>query len=339
MIEFPKHMKSNFEIKKGTKKRDKPAGISEKVVKILQIYTLIAQNHYPSVKYLQEKCEVGERTIYRYIEIIGLIDPVELDKERGGYKFTHGDRIKKLMLSEDDFLLLLTMGGTIDHLGHTFKDSFRNFMERVLNITSQKYHKHPPVLVKIPDAIESENTPACFKAIYSCIDEKRSVDMVYKTLRDGGIRERRVDPYGLIFYDSVWILIGYCHMREEVRHFAIDRIQDLKETYLRFNLPESFSIKEHLSNSWGIHDNDPVDVTIRFNSKVAEFITRKGKWHPSEKRKLLPNGDVELTLTVAGVTEIKHWIYSWIPNVEVLGPAWFRKQVKEELTSSAKINS
>lgn len=339
MIEFPKHMKRNFEIKKGAKKKDKAAGISEKVVNILKIYTLMAQNHYPSVKYLQEQCEVGERTIYRYIEIIGLIDDIEFDKERGGYKFTHGDRIKKLTLSEDDFLLLLTMGGTIDHLGHTFKDSFRNFMGKFLNITSQKSYNHPPVLVKIPDAIESENTPACFKSLCSCIAEKRSVDMVYKTLWDGETRERRVDPYGLVFYDSVWILIGYCHMREEVRHFAIDRILDLKETYLSFKLPQDFSINAHLSNSWGIHDNDPVDVTIRFTSKVAEFITRKDKWHPSEKRKLLPNGDVELAFTVAGVTEIKHWIYSWVPNVEVLEPAWFRKQIKEELTSSAKINS
>ncbi|MEK6651407.1 MAG: WYL domain-containing protein [Nitrospirota bacterium] len=69
-------------------------------------------------------------------------------------------------------------------------------------------------------------------------------------------------------------------------------------------------------------------------SKLADYITRKDKWHPTEKRKILPSGEVELSFTVAGVDEIKRWIYSWIPNVAVVEPKWFREQIKKELSES-----
>jgi hypothetical protein len=51
---------------------------------------------------------------------------------------------------------------------------------------------------------------------------------------------------------------------------------------------------------------------------------------------VLPNGDIELTFTVAGVVEIKHWIYSWLPNVEIVKPSWLREQARKELDRSAE---
>jgi hypothetical protein len=58
------------------------------------------------------------------------------------------------------------------------------------------------------------------------------------------------------------------------------------------------------------------------------------KWHPSEQRSILPDGCVELSYTVAGIDEIKHWIYSWLPDAEILEPAWFRVQAAADLSSS-----
>jgi hypothetical protein len=40
---------------------------------------------------------------------------------------------------------------------------------------------------------------------------------------------------------------------------------------------------------------------------VTDYVLRK-KSHPSEQRSILPDGRVELSYTVAGIDEIKHWI-------------------------------
>ena len=49
---------------------------------------------------------ISERSVYRYLEIIGMIDAIEYDLERKGYTFTNGDRIKKLSLAANELLVL-----------------------------------------------------------------------------------------------------------------------------------------------------------------------------------------------------------------------------------------
>jgi predicted DNA-binding transcriptional regulator YafY len=118
--------KSTFKnLKTGNIKKSKPTGISERVIKILKAYILISQNKYPSVRYLADELEVKERTVYRYLENINMIDPIEFDRERKGYKFVHSDRIKKHVLSDKELLLLLTMGEAVSHLGKPFEEDFK----------------------------------------------------------------------------------------------------------------------------------------------------------------------------------------------------------------------
>ncbi|OGW28057.1 MAG: hypothetical protein A2X59_00200 [Nitrospirae bacterium GWC2_42_7] len=321
-------------------KKALPAGISEKVIRLLEIYTLIAQNKYPSISSLQEKYSVSKRTIHRYFEIINFIDPVEIDDERKGFKFVRGDRIKKLALSENQLMMLLTMGETVAHLGEPLKEEFQKFISSMTSIAKVPPEKKKiSIIVKIPDAFETEKLNEYFHAVSECINENRSIDLAYKTRESKEATERIVDPYGLVFHEGAWILIGYCHLRDEIRRFALDRISSLKETNLYFKIKDNFNLEEHLSHSWGVYDEKEVNVTVRFSAEIADLITRKKSWHPSEKRKILSNGDVELSFTVAGVREIIKWIYTWLPYAEVIEPKWFRKHVNKELSVSAKKHS
>jgi len=327
-----------FKHQKQKTKKSHPAGISEKVIRLLETYTAIAQNKFPSIESLSERFGVTQRTAYRYLEIINFIDPVEFDKERKGYKFAYGNRIKKLALTDSEFLLLLTMGEGISHLGEPLKEAFQKFTCDVANVKKLPLNKDRiPIIVKIPDAIGDERLGNYFTVIYSCIKEKRSIDIVYNALHSKETSERRVDPYGLVFYEGAWILISYCHLREDMRNFALDRILSLRKTNLYFRSKENFDLDEYLSHSWGIvYDKENVNVTVRFSEKVAEYILRKDKWHPSEKRKILPSGEVELSFTVPGVNEIRRWICAWIPHVEVIEPEWFRERLRKELLEAAQ---
>lgn len=332
--------KKNFKIirKKQTPKGlAKPAGIKDKVINLLDLYTMIARKQYPSIGALRERFQISERSVHRYLEIIRMIDPIIYDREKGGYKFENGDRTKKMTLSKDDFLLLMTLGDAVTHMGSPLRANFQRFVDSFINAdSSPEKGKEPRILVKLPDAIETEKLNEHFSAISECIKEKRRIEVRYNALHSGEITERRIDPYGLIFYEGTWLLIGYCHLRECVRHFALDKIAELKKTNLSFVPEEGFDLKGHLAHSWGIYDGKDVDVTVRFSAKVADYINRKDKWHPSEKRTVLPNGDIEMSFTVAGVNEIRRWIYAWIPNVEVIEPVWFRERMSREFEEAAK---
>ena len=320
------------------KGKDKLAGISDKVIRLLDIYVLIARNAYPSKEFLCDKHEVSERTIYRDLDIINIIDNIELDREHGGYKFMNPDRLKKLSLSDDDFLLMLAMGEAVSHLGKPLLHNFENFTHNFLTAAKEaKSTCSVPIAIKMPYAIGCDKIEDLFKALPDCIKDQHSVDIVYEALYNKETTERRVDPYGLVYYEDAWHVYGYCHLREDMRMFALDRMRQFKPTQLRFQKPADFDLEKEFAGSWGVYNDDQTEVTVRFSKNVAEYITRKDKWHPSEKRTVLPNGDVELTFDVAGVKEIRRWIYSWIPNVEVIAPEWFREMVRKDADILQKI--
>lgn len=313
----------------------KPTGLSEKVTRLLEIYTLIAQGKYPSVGSLMESFKVSERTVFRYLEQINMVDAIEYDRDRNGYRFVHGDRIKKLRLEDEELITLLAAGKALSHLGPAFRMSFQNLLEKLFSLPGRRGDTaEVPIIVKMSEACMSEATQRYLMTISLCMKERRSVSMVYRALGAAEPTERLVDPYGLVFYDGVWILVGYCHLRRELRSFALDRVVNLSERFLYFKTHSDFNLEEYLADSWGVVRGEPVQVTVRFGKGAAEYIVRKQSWHPSERRKVLPSGEVDLTFTVAGVIEIKRWIYSWLPNVEVKEPLWLRQQIREELTQS-----
>jgi predicted DNA-binding transcriptional regulator YafY len=313
----------------------KPAGISEKVIRLLEIYTMIAQKLFPNVPSLREHFHVSERSVYRYLEIINMIDSIEYDQERRGYKFVNGDRIKKLHLSDNELLVLFAASEAVSHLGQPLGQGFQTLMEKVAVGKRADGAAKIPIMVKMPEAMGNEKLSGYFAAVSACLNDHRAIELKYKARAAKTATERVVDPYGLVFYDGIWMLIGYCHLRKEIRSFALDRILDLKERNLYFRPPEDFSLQDYFSHSWGVIEGEAVKIRVRFSSEVADYILRK-KWHPSEERRLLANGDVEITFGVAGVDEIRRWIYSWLPHAEILEPSWLRDQAASDLAESSK---
>jgi predicted DNA-binding transcriptional regulator YafY len=321
--------------------KSKPAGISEKVVRLLETYTLLARKEFPSVKRLMEHFHVTERTVYRYLEIINFIDPLEYDREMDGYKFTHGDRIKKPAVSEEELLVLLAAGEAVTHLGPAFHEHFEKVVAKMVSPagTERMGEGKVPVLIRMGDAGGTGALDQTVRTAFQCAAEKRSLEITYRAQHNKTITKRLVDPYGLIFHEGTWILIGYCHLRKNIRSFALDRVLGMKERYLYFAVKEGFDLEKYLSSSWGIYDDEEVSVTVQFTSEVSDYILRKDRWHPSEKREILADGEVRLSFTVAGVDEIKRWIYSWLPNVRVLAPASLREKIREELSRSVQHHS
>ncbi len=86
--------------------------------------------------------------------------------------------------------------------------------------------------------------------------EKRlRIEMVYTPLHNKETR-RKVDPYRVWFYDGTLYLIGYCHLRGEVRMFVLDRIKMLQVTQERFSPPKDFDLNEFLKHRFKVMDGD-----------------------------------------------------------------------------------
>jgi proteasome accessory factor B len=114
-----------------------------------------------------------------------------------------------------------------------------------------------------------------------------------------------------------------------MRTLKVERMRNAILTSDRYEIPEEFDPDAWLAHSWGIWSSDTTavaQVRLRFDASVAPRV-RESIWHRSQQITELPDGGVEMTLTVAGIVEIRPWILGWGDAVEVLEPPELREVV------------
>jgi predicted DNA-binding transcriptional regulator YafY len=115
----------------------------------------------------------------------------------------------------------------------------------------------------------------------------------------------------------------------EMRTFKVERIMRAELTPETYTIPADFDINTYLRGAWGIfHSGEPVEVRLRF-SPPATARVKESTWHPSQRLTVLPDGSLEMSVTVAGTVEITPWILGWGESVEVLAPAELRQRIAE----------
>ena len=78
--------------------------------------------------------------------------------------------------------------------------------------------------------------------------QQRAVWIVY-TGRDLKQTRRKIDPFHLVFMIGFWYVVGYCHLREGLRVFRMDRIQSAKMLQQRFEKPSPFDAQQFVEDS------------------------------------------------------------------------------------------
>lgn len=88
--------------------------------------------------------------------------------------------------------------------------------------------------------------------------------------------DREVDTYGVFNRDGYWYLVGYCHLRNDIRSFKLDRITTSVEVNRRswgtpdYQVPASFDLDEITRwDSLGSGKRRALEATVRFEPPLA----------------------------------------------------------------------
>jgi predicted DNA-binding transcriptional regulator YafY len=169
----------------------------------------------------------------------------------------------------------------------------------------------------------------------------RKVVRIWYPRPDGEVHTRSIEPY---FLEPLLIGHGaYVVAKDrglgQMRTFKLERIARAELTAEAYSIPAEFEIGSYLARAWGIfHSGEPVEVRLRFLPSAAGRV-RESIWHPSQRLEDLPDGGVEMSVTVAGTVEITPWILGWGDAVEVLAPADLRQRVAEIGQTMAERNA
>ena len=101
--------------------------------------------------------------------------------------------------------------------------------------------------------------------------------MTYYTASRDAISERKLDPYLLHIYRGTNpYVIGYCHNRQQVRWFRVDRIKQLESLTETFETDPNFNAKEHLDTIFQHEVGEaPIPVCVWFDAKTAPYISER----------------------------------------------------------------
>src|SRR5688572_27026353 len=85
-----------------------------------------------------------------------------------------------------------------------------------------------PVLVHFPERAQAMRPE--LGEIYATLEAatrlRKRVTLKYQTATTGMTSTRDIDPYGLVYREAAWLVIGWCHLRKDIRSFRIDRIRE-----------------------------------------------------------------------------------------------------------------
>lgn len=182
---------------------------------------------------------------------------------------------------------------------------------------------------------EQELVASNLTILSEAIRTKNSVRTEYFSFSSGETRDRFLDPYHLRFHGDAWYCIAYCHLRKDVRTFAVQRMHKLRRTLQRWQPQPGFDLQAHLESAFSLEPGEPDDLAVRFGPDSARYV-RERRWHPSQQIEDLADGGIILRARVACGGEVLRWVLQYGADAEVLSPARLREEVAAEAAGMGK---
>jgi predicted DNA-binding transcriptional regulator YafY len=172
---------------------------------------------------------------------------------------------------------------------------------------------------------------------HNCIRRSKTITVIYDSFSADEVTERLMDPYDVFFSDGNLYLAAYCHKRQSVCNFRIDRFKEIKSINGTFVRDSGFNLNEFLGPSWRVwHGAKKATVKFIVYPPASRFF-RESAYHNSQRTEELEDGKLLCALTVYITPEIKSWLLSWGKQVKLLEPFELVEEIKDELRESLEI--
>ncbi len=324
----------------------KPAKKYSQAARLHDIIRLIESRHGISIEELAEESGVNRRTIHRDLNAIsdaGYPLTAEWSGDRKLYRFITGFKdVPPVSFTLQELLTLYFLRSSLDVLkGTPFHDDLAAIFRKVNSVLPPRYAAHLERISRITVPLlqgrrDYTRAARILTELRQALLFQNRVTISYRSPSRQGGEEYRVDPYTLIFYRGGLYLLGYAHNRRGVRTFAVERIDSLVIEGERFEIPADYHPEERFRGAFGIVDEEPYRVRVRFVPAIAHAIAERS-WHPTQSLSRLPDGGVELSFTAGGRMEILSWVLSYGSMAELLEPAELRAELARAVAGMAAL--
>lgn len=289
---------------------------------------------------LLHELECSEPTLYRLIREMRfyLNAPIEWDDERRGYYYKReGEsdtyQLPGLWFNSKELQALLVFDRLFEELGPGLLGEHLAALSK--RITELLQHKRLGLneAARRVRVLGMASRPAgrCFQTLASATLQRRKLRIVYHGRARDRVTERVISPQRLVHYRDSGLLDAYCHKRNALRTFSVDRVLEASEIPEAANEIPDDELDEYFASSYGIFSGKADKTAVlRFSAERARWVADE-RWHPRQVGQFLTDGRYELRIPYRHDEELVMDILRHGREVEVVAPPALRESVRKAL--------
>ncbi|MGZ5913089.1 MAG: helix-turn-helix transcriptional regulator [Reyranella sp.] len=214
--------------------------------RLLDLIQVLRRHRHPvSGAVLAEATNVSLRTLYRDIETLKA-DGAHIDGEAGvGYVLRPGFMLPPLMFSEEE-IEALVLGSRWVHqrADRALADAAANVLAKIGAVLPKDLREtldDSGMLIAPGEPIAAGD--AQLPKIRQAIRTERKIGLSYRD-KDGAASRRTIWPFAVGFFEKARVVVAWCELRQDFRHFRTDRITTLTLTDRRYPRRRQAMLKE-----------------------------------------------------------------------------------------------
>lgn len=238
-----------------------------------------------------------------------------------------------------DLHYLYTIGGMLNNLQTSEYSSLFTEITDSLNSTLG-LAGYSPEMIKSKVTVKNscgDRTPDFFTTINNALMHYRVITIVYQSRTTAKVAERIIEPHRLLFMRNTWYLIANCRLNNELRTFAVERIQEISSSGETFRALPDEIVDCYLDSGFGVFTEKPLDTAVlRFAPQAAAWV-RYEKWHPDQTMVFHDDGSLTMRVPYLDQNELVMEIMKHGPHVEVIEPWTLRKTISSRIFATNRI--
>jgi len=321
--------------------KKKERGLYEPSRRLQELRTYLRSSGGATVYDIADRLHVCVRTSIRYLgalESAGELAPkdeddeVDLDGKRRIWRLERKpNSAEPISFTTTQMLALSLSRRVFDFLAGTgFKEDLDDVFASVEATLKRRDFEHAKNLDrKLLDLNEKPHIYANrlddVNDIVSALLSEQRLSVTHGSVAKWGKRFE-LEPYTLVVYKKGLYLLGRSSHHQGIRTFSLDGFRDVERLKkAKFEYPADYRPEKLFEGAFGMMSGPLARVRIRFDHEVARYIRRR-QWHPTQQLKQVGD-DLELTMDVAGTTEVLSWVLEWGDKALVLEPEKLRDEV------------
>lgn len=200
--------------------------------RLISILTLLKSKRILTATELSEKFDVSVRTIYRDVKKLEDSGVPILTIEGKGYSIMDGYTVEPVQFTEKEANALITAELLINQSSdESFKADFKDALTKIKSVFKSSVQEKSELLQSKIHAYEEWSeyiSSNILSEIQMAITNFNLVEIHYKKVTDKEALVRMIEPIAIFTNQNRWMVIAWCHLREDYRAFRIDRIKNFR---------------------------------------------------------------------------------------------------------------